>query len=100
VGYGASGSCAVNVIFSPTGAGSRTGNIKIANSANIVPISIPLTGTGAAAPPTPSPWEMKEKFDLITADFAYVRWLGYSVLLLDPRTNLGLMKGYASRSLR
>jgi len=22
------------------------------------------------------PWEMKEKFDLITADFAYVRWLG------------------------
>jgi hypothetical protein len=21
------------------------------------------------------PWEMKEKFDLITADFAYVRWL-------------------------
>jgi uncharacterized protein YecE (DUF72 family) len=24
----------------------------------------------------PRPWEMKEKFDLITADFAYVRWLG------------------------
>ena len=23
----------------------------------------------------PRPWEMKEKFDLITADFAYVRWL-------------------------
>ena len=22
------------------------------------------------------PWEMKEKFDLVTADFAYVRWLG------------------------
>jgi uncharacterized protein YecE (DUF72 family) len=22
------------------------------------------------------PWEMKEKFDLITSDFAYVRWLG------------------------
>jgi uncharacterized protein YecE (DUF72 family) len=22
------------------------------------------------------PWEMEEKFDLITADFAYVRWLG------------------------
>jgi uncharacterized protein YecE (DUF72 family) len=24
----------------------------------------------------PRPWEMKEKFDLTTADFAYVRWLG------------------------
>src|ERR1700674_315829 len=24
----------------------------------------------------PRPWEMKEKFDLITVDFAYVRWLG------------------------
>ena len=24
----------------------------------------------------PRPWEMKEQFDLITADFAYVRWLG------------------------
>jgi uncharacterized protein YecE (DUF72 family) len=24
----------------------------------------------------PRPWEMKEKFDLITADFGYVRWLG------------------------
>ena len=24
----------------------------------------------------PRPWEMKEKFDMITADFCYVRWLG------------------------
>jgi len=24
----------------------------------------------------PRPWELKETFDLITADFAYVRWLG------------------------
>jgi uncharacterized protein YecE (DUF72 family) len=24
----------------------------------------------------PRPWEMKEKIDLLTADFAYVRWLG------------------------
>src|ERR1700733_7913343 len=23
----------------------------------------------------PRPWEMKDKFDLITADFTYVRWL-------------------------
>ena len=24
----------------------------------------------------PRPWEYKEKFELITADFTYVRWLG------------------------
>jgi uncharacterized protein YecE (DUF72 family) len=24
----------------------------------------------------PRPWEMKEKFDLVTADLTYVRWLG------------------------
>src|SRR5277367_3617288 len=24
----------------------------------------------------PRPWEMKDKFDVITADFTYVRWLG------------------------
>ena len=24
----------------------------------------------------PQPWELKEKFDLITTDFTYVRWLG------------------------
>jgi uncharacterized protein DUF72 len=24
----------------------------------------------------PRPWEMKDKFDLITVDFTYVRWLG------------------------
>jgi hypothetical protein len=24
----------------------------------------------------PRPWELKKSFDLITADFAYVRWLG------------------------
>jgi uncharacterized protein YecE (DUF72 family) len=24
----------------------------------------------------PRPWEMKEQFDLVTGDFAYVRWLG------------------------
>jgi len=24
----------------------------------------------------PRPWELKEPLDLITADFAYVRWLG------------------------
>jgi len=24
----------------------------------------------------PRPWELKQKFDLVTADFTYVRWLG------------------------
>src|SRR5206468_10045856 len=24
----------------------------------------------------PRPWELKQKFDLVTADFSYVRWLG------------------------
>jgi len=34
---------------------------------------------GLAPPDTsfmPRPWELKQKFDLVTADFAYVRWLG------------------------
>jgi uncharacterized protein YecE (DUF72 family) len=35
-------------------------------------IALALTDTSLV----PRPWEMKEKFDLITADFAYVRWLG------------------------
>jgi uncharacterized protein YecE (DUF72 family) len=35
-------------------------------------IALALTDTSFM----PRPWEMKAKFDLITADFAYVRWLG------------------------
>lgn len=35
-------------------------------------VALTLTDTSFV----PRPWEMKEKFDLITADFAYVRWLG------------------------
>jgi uncharacterized protein YecE (DUF72 family) len=35
-------------------------------------IALVLTDTSFV----PRPWEMKEKFDMITADFAYVRWLG------------------------
>jgi uncharacterized protein YecE (DUF72 family) len=35
-------------------------------------IALALTDTSFM----PRPWEMKEKFDLITADFTYVRWLG------------------------
>ena len=35
-------------------------------------VALALTDTSFV----PRPWEMKEKFGLITADFAYVRWLG------------------------
>ena len=35
-------------------------------------VALALTDTSFV----PRPWEMKEKFDLITADFAYVLWLG------------------------
>jgi uncharacterized protein YecE (DUF72 family) len=35
-------------------------------------VALALTDTSFV----PRPWEMKEQFDLVTADFAYVRWLG------------------------
>jgi uncharacterized protein YecE (DUF72 family) len=35
-------------------------------------VTLALTDTSFV----PRPWEMKDKFDMITADFAYVRWLG------------------------
>jgi len=35
-------------------------------------VALALTDTSFV----PRPWEMKEKFDLITADFTYMRWLG------------------------
>jgi uncharacterized protein YecE (DUF72 family) len=35
-------------------------------------VALALTDTSFV----PRPWEMKETFDMITADFAYVRWLG------------------------
>jgi len=35
-------------------------------------VALALTDTSFV----PRPWEMKEQFDMITADFAYVRWLG------------------------
>ena len=35
-------------------------------------VALALTDTSFV----PRPWEMKVKFDMITADFAYVRWLG------------------------
>jgi uncharacterized protein YecE (DUF72 family) len=35
-------------------------------------VALALTDTSLM----PGPWEMKEKLDLVTTDFTYVRWLG------------------------
>jgi uncharacterized protein YecE (DUF72 family) len=63
----------------------------------------------------PRPWEMKEKFDPITADFAYVRWLGdrkgiegqtktWDKTILDRRKDLvnwvELFREFVARNLR
>ena len=34
----------------------------------------------------PRPWEMKDKFDLITSDFTYVRWLGDRKVIEEKTT--------------
>lgn len=41
-----SSSCVINVVFTPTAAGARTGSIKLNSSANVSTVS--LTGTGVA----------------------------------------------------
>jgi hypothetical protein len=43
----ASGSCTVNVTFTPTASGTRTGALSIASNAANNPVSVALTGTGA-----------------------------------------------------
>jgi uncharacterized protein YecE (DUF72 family) len=63
----------------------------------------------------PRPWEMKEKFDLITADFTYVRWLGdrkgieeqtktWDKTILDRRGELAhwaeLFRQFVARNLK
>jgi hypothetical protein len=40
--------CAINVVFTPTAAGSRTGTLTVTSNGNIAPAS--LTGTGVATP--------------------------------------------------
>jgi hypothetical protein len=41
-------SCAVNVLFSPTGVGARTGQLQVVTNATGSPHSVQLTGTGVA----------------------------------------------------
>jgi hypothetical protein len=40
------GTCTVNIAFTPTVMGPRTGAIKIANTSSIIPVSILMTGMG------------------------------------------------------
>jgi uncharacterized protein YecE (DUF72 family) len=47
-------------------------DVKFADVLREYNVALALTDTSFM----PRPWEMKEKFNLITADFAYVRWLG------------------------
>jgi uncharacterized protein YecE (DUF72 family) len=58
-------------------------------------IALALTDTSFV----PRPWEMEEKFELITADFVYVRWLGdrkrieavtktWDKVIVDPKSDL------------
>jgi len=47
-------------------------DVKFADVLRERNVALALTDTSFV----PRPWEMKNKFDLVTADFAYVRWLG------------------------
>ncbi|MGA8271225.1 MAG: choice-of-anchor D domain-containing protein [Candidatus Sulfotelmatobacter sp.] len=46
----ASASCAINVTFTPTASGVRSGSLTISNNAQASPQSVNLTGTGSATP--------------------------------------------------
>lgn len=46
------GTCEINVTFTPGGAGARAGKLTIANSFNIIPSAIGLTGNGIGQPTT------------------------------------------------
>ena len=44
--------CAINVVFTPTAVGSRTGTLTVSSGATVAPVS--LTGTGNALVPAPA----------------------------------------------
>jgi hypothetical protein len=54
-GLAAAASCTVNVTFTPTAAGTRTGSVTITDSAAGSPHSISLTGSATTGPPPPTP---------------------------------------------
>jgi hypothetical protein len=45
----ARGTCTINVTFTPTASGTRTGTLTVANNGSATPLSVALTGTGGAA---------------------------------------------------
>lgn len=47
-----SGTCTVNVTFTPSAAGSRVGSVSITNGFNVVPATVSLSGTGIGQPTT------------------------------------------------
>lgn len=47
---GAGAACRINITFSPTAAGSRTGALILTDNASVVPQAIGLSGNGVAAP--------------------------------------------------
>ncbi|HEY0973852.1 MAG TPA: choice-of-anchor D domain-containing protein [Solimonas sp.] len=47
-------SCTLQVRFSPTAAGARSGSLTVSSNAPGTPHSVALSGTGVAAPPTPA----------------------------------------------
>lgn len=47
-----SGSCTVNVTFTPVAVGSRQGSVNIANGTNSIPATVSLTGTAIGLPAT------------------------------------------------
>jgi len=74
-------------------------------------VALALTDTSFV----PRPWEMKNSFDLITADFTYVRWLGdrkeieeqtktWDKAIVDRREDLTnwveLFRKFAARNLK
>jgi hypothetical protein len=48
----ANASCTVNVTFSPTASGTRTGSVTVNGNASNNPLTIALTGTGTSGAPT------------------------------------------------
>lgn len=46
------GTCTVNVVFTPTGAGARQGTVSISNGTISIPSTVALTGTGLGQPTT------------------------------------------------
>jgi sugar lactone lactonase YvrE len=53
-GIAAEASCTVNVVFTPTASGTRTGSLSFADNATGSPQSVSLTGTGVAPAPVVS----------------------------------------------